>query len=322
MLIPISGAGQDARIVDGADGVQRAAEVLRSGALAAFSTETVYGLGADATNDEAVARIFEAKGRPKFNPLIIHAPDVKTVKSLVDWNERAEKLATAFWPGPLTFVLSRSDDCPVSLLASAGLETLAVRLPSHELAQSLLKEAGCPVAAPSANKSGHVSPTTAHHVAGEFGEEVSVILDGGPCQVGLESAVVDLSSGAPALLRPGGISRDELEAVIGPVDIATPESPVKSPGMLERHYAPSTPLRLNAESADENEVLLGFGPEAPSSSRNLSAGGNLVEAAANLFAYLRELDAECLAGIAVMPIPESGLGAAINDRLRRAATSS
>jgi len=318
----MSGSGEDARIVGGADGIRRAAQAINSGSLAAFPTETVYGLGADATNDQAVAKIFDAKGRPKFNPLIIHAPDQQLVQTLVTWKDDAQRLADAFWPGPLTFVLQRHETCPISLLASAGLDTLAVRVPSHDLAQSLLAEVGCPVAAPSANRSGHVSPTTAAHVAGEFGDELSIILDGGPCRVGLESTVVDLSTDTPVLLRPGGVSREELEAILGSIELATPESPVKSPGMLERHYAPSTPLRLNAETAGKDEILLGFGSSAPIGPHNLSESGDLVEAAANLFSVLRQLDVEGAAGIAVMPIPETGLGAAINDRLRRAATSS
>ena len=308
-------------VVGGSDGIKAAVVAIRSGALAAFPTETVYGLGADATNDRAVAKIFEAKGRPKFNPLIVHAADQNLLKSLVQWNKLADILAKAFWPGPLTFVLPRTVKCPVSLLASAGLETLAVRVPSLPVAQSFLKASGCPVAAPSANKSGHVSPTTASHVAGEFGAELPVILDGGPCQVGLESTVIDLTTDYPVLLRPGGISQESLEVTIGEIGTATSETPLKSPGMLERHYAPVTPLRLDARTAEDGEALLGFGPKAPRDAPNLSEGGDLEEAAANLFLMLRDLDGSKYTRIAVMPIPRMGLGAAINDRLRRAATS-
>ena len=303
------------------DGIETAAKVLRSGGLAAFPTETVYGLGADATNDTAVAKIYEAKGRPQFNPLIIHAADKETLKSLVEWSTLADALADAFWPGPLTFVLPRTGDCPVSLLASAGLDTLAVRVPSLDLARSLLQACECPVAAPSANKSGHISPTTADHVAGEFGAELSVILDGGPSQIGLESTVIDLTTDEPVLLRPGGISRERLENTVGKGGGATLERPLKSPGMLDRHYAPTTPLRLEARTAEVGEILLGFGPEAPGSALNLSVTGDLMEAAANLFAMLRDLEQAGPTGIAVMPIPKKGLGVAINDRLRRAATS-
>ena len=308
-------------IVHGANGIGTAAEALRSGALAAFPTETVYGLGADATNNTAVAKIYEAKGRPQFNPLIVHAADKEALRSLVIWNNYADLLADAFWPGPLTFVLPRTADCTVSLLASAGLDTLAVRVPSLDLARSLLQACECPVAAPSANKSGHISPTTADHVAGEVGAELSVILDGGPCQIGLESTVIDLTADQPVLLRPGGVSQERIENTIGRVGVATSETPLKSPGMLERHYAPTTPLRLEAGSANAGEILLCFGPEAPSGTLNLSVDGDLLEAAANLFTMLRDLEQAGPAGIAVMPIPRTGLGAAINDRLRRAASS-
>ena len=309
------------RLVQGLDGVKTAAKVLRSGGLAAFPTETVYGLGADATNDTAVAKIYEAKGRPQFNPLIVHAADKEALRSLVEWSTLADALADAFWPGPLTFVLPRTGDCPVSLLASAGLDTLAVRVPSLDLARSLLRACRFPVAAPSANASGHISPTTADHVSREFGSELSVILDGGPSQIGLESTVIDLTTDKPVLLRPGGISRERLESTVGKVGVATLETPLKSPGMLDRHYAPKTPLRLEAKTTEPGEVLLGFGPGAPGSALNLSVTGDLMEAAANLFAMLRDLEQAGPAGIAVMPIPKTGLGVAINDRLRRAATS-
>ena len=311
---------QEMRIVKGKNGIKIAAAALRSGDLAAFPTETVYGLGADATSDTAVAGIYEAKGRPKFNPLIIHASDKDTLGSLVKWNNRAEILADAFWPGPLTLVLPRAAGCPVSLLASAGLDTLGVRLPSLELTRLLLQETEFPIAAPSANKSGHVSPTSAEHVATEFGEELPIILDGGRCKMGLESTVIDLTTNKSVLMRPGIISQERLQATIGAIDIATSCSPVISPGMMDRHYAPSKPLRLNALTAEDNEILLGFGPNTGSDVLNLSVNADLVEAASNLFSMLRELEQSDHQCIAVMPIPRLGLGAAINDRLKRAAT--
>jgi len=299
--------------------IDQAAAALRSGKLVAFPTETVYGLGADATDDRAVARIFEAKGRPSFNPLIVHVPDAEAARRFVSIDPLSQKLADAFWPGALTLVLPRLADCPVSLLCSAGLETLAIRVPAHPLAHDLLTEAGVPVAAPSANPSGRLSPTTAEHVQAGLGDRVDVVLDGGPCGVGVESAVVGVFDGKPVLLRPGGVAAEEIEAVAGPLarpseDPAAPQSP----GMLASHYAPRRPVRLNAAKAERNEILLGFGPDAPAGP-NLSAIGDPVEAAANLFRMLHYLDGEDGRGIAVMPIPETGLGLAINDRLRRAA---
>ena len=299
--------------------VARAAALLREGRLVAFPTETVYGLGGDATNDRAVAAIYAAKGRPSFNPLIVHMPDVAAAFTLVEDTPNAFALAARFWPGPLTLVLRRLPSCPVSLLASAGLETLAVRVPDHPLAHALIEAAARPIAAPSANPSGRVSPTTAEHVREGLGDRMAMILDGGPCRVGLESTVLDLSGPQPTLLRPGGVTIEALESVIGPVripehgDAAAP----RSPGMLAKHYAPERPVRLDASSAGPGEALLGFGP-MPHAMLNLSASGDLVEAAANLFAMLRALDREPYAGIAVAPIPATGLGLAINDRLTRA----
>jgi len=307
------------RIVGGLVGLEKARASLEAGELVAFSTETVYGLGADATNDQAVTQIFKAKGRPHFNPLIVHIASVEKAKYIVSWSDAASQLAKSFWPGALTLVLPRLPNCRVSLLASAGLDSLAVRVPGHELARKLLKIVNCPVAAPSANKSGYISPTTAVHVDGEFGPELAIILDGGPCQVGLESSVVDLTTNQPTLLRPGGITKEKLETVIGPLVIATKGSEKKSPGMFERHYAPSAALRLNAETPVDGEVLLGFGPSAPEGALNLSPSGDVVEAATRLFLTLRKLDSEGVKNLAVMPIPETGLGLAINDRLRRAA---
>ena len=304
--------------------VSEAARLLRAGELVAFPTETVYGLGADATNDRAVAEIFAAKGRPRFNPLIVHVPDLAAARGLVSFDARAAHVAERFWPGPLSLVLPRSLKCPVSLLASAGLDTLAIRMPSHALALALLRETDRPLAAPSANRSGRVSPTTAAHVIEDLGGRVAAVLDGGPCAVGIESTVLDLTGTAPALLRPGAVAREELEQLIGPVaGISGTGAAPRSPGMLESHYAPHLPLRLDATEARAGEALLAIGPGAAPSgfaaTRWLSRSGDLTEAAANLFASLRALDRPEFSAIAAMPIPERGLGAAINDRLRRAA---
>ena len=292
----------------------------------AFPTETVYGLGGDATNERAVAKIFEAKGRPQFNPLISHVLDAGEAQRLVQWNETADKLAARFWPGPLTLVLPRAKDSPIALLATAGLDTAAIRAPAHPMAQALIRAAGRPIAAPSANRSGTVSPTRAEHVAESLGDRVKLILDGGPCEVGLESTVLDLTTPTPTLLRPGGATREAIEAVIGPVALSdaipSGDAAHKSPGQLASHYAPARPVRLNATSVGADEGLLAFGPKPPAGARqvlNLSPAGDLTEAAANLFAHLRALDQPGNARIAVMPIPQTGLGLAINDRLRRAA---
>jgi L-threonylcarbamoyladenylate synthase len=309
------------RPADGA-ALEAAAALLRAGRLVAFPTETVYGLGADATSDRAVARIFEAKGRPRFNPLIVHLADAAAAEALAVFDDRARDLAARFWPGPLTLVLPRAAACPVSLLCSSGLDSLALRVPGHPLAEALLRRSGRPLAAPSANRSGAISPTTAAHVARSLGDRVPLILDGGPCPLGLESSVLDLTGERPALLRPGAVTREALEARLGP--LAGPEAgeAPKSPGQLESHYAPALPLRLEARRAGPREALLAFGPDPPAGAAatlNLSASGDLVEAAANLFAHLHALDRPELEAIAVMPVPETGLGAAINDRLRRAA---
>lgn len=302
------------------DHIHHAAALLRAGRLVAFPTETVYGLGGAATNDTAVARIFEAKGRPSFNPLIVHLPDRDSAERIAVFDARARRLAEAFWPGPLTLVLPRREDAGLSRLVSAGLPSVAIRVPAHPLAQALLRAAGVPVAAPSANRSGGISPTRADHVAASLGDRVDMILDGGACAVGLESTVVDLTGPRAVLLRPGGVTPAQLAEVLGePVVVGTddPAAP-KSPGQLLSHYAPDRPVRLNAAGAEPGEALLGFGP-APGATLNLSDGGDLVEAAANLFAFLHALDRAPFTGIAVMPIPEEGLGLAINDRLRRAA---
>lgn len=304
--------------------IRKASHHLLAGELVVFPTETVYGLGGDATNDLAVARIFDAKGRPRFNPLIVHFAQPGQARLQARFDDRADRLAAEFWPGPLTLVLPRQRDSQISLLASAGLENIAVRVPGHPVALSLLAACGRPVAAPSANVSGKVSPTTAGHAAETIGAKVAMILDGGPCRVGIESTVIDLSGETAALLRHGAVLEEDVAAVIGPVTDRTRLSTDRpgAPGLLASHYAPELPLRLNAQNADSQEALLAFGPNAfsgPAAIRNLSPSGDLIEAAANLFAMLRALDRPEYSGIAVMPIPERGIGRAINDRLRRAA---
>lgn len=306
------------------DALAKAASLLREGKLVAFPTETVYGLGGDATNDRAVASIYEAKGRPQFNPLIVHIADTGDAEACVVWDDVAQLLSQSFWPGPLTLVLPRRQDCRISLLASAGLDTLAIRLPSHPIARDLIRAAGLPIAAPSANAFGKLSPTTPQHVLESLGNNVDLILDGGPASVGLESTVLDLTTSKPTILRHGGTTREQLEQVVGKVYESTSDSASpKSPGMLSSHYAPFLPLRLEAMDAADDEALLTFGPDAAvkggAMRLNLSPAGDIQEAAANLFAMLRQLDQPHLRGIAVTPIPETGLGAAINDRLSRAA---
>ncbi|WP_135079213.1 L-threonylcarbamoyladenylate synthase [Terasakiella sp. SH-1] len=302
------------------DSLSRAGKLICEGKLVAFPTETVYGLGADATNEEAVASIFAAKERPSFNPLIVHVPDMETAHKLVDFTPQAEKLADAFWPGALTLVLPRKKDCGLSLLVSAGLDTVAIRMPNHPIAKELLETSARPIAAPSANKSGQISPTHAAHVAQSLPNKVDMILDGGACKVGLESTVVDACGERVGFLRPGGISIEQLEDIVGPLIFPddAPDAP-KSPGMLTSHYAPDLPMRLNADQKQEGEILLGFGPDCEEATLNLSPSGNLNEAAANLFAMMRELDREGYQRMAVSPIPNTGLGLAINDRLIRAA---
>jgi len=304
--------------------ILEAAEILRRGGLVAFPTETVYGLGADATNADAVAAIFEAKGRPAYNPLICHVANLAAAKRLGEFDARAEKLAHAFWPGALTLIVKRTPDCPAALSVSAGLDTIAIRMPDHELALSLLAETNRPLAAPSANRSGAVSPTNADHVGQSLGDKVDLILDGGNCRIGVESTVLAVDGPVPVLLRPGGVTIEELRDVVGPIDLADSDdaSRPKSPGMLESHYAPNLPVRLNAPAANPGEALLAFGPTTPevlNAALNLSPDGKLDEAAANLFDYLRALDQDNYTGIAVMPIPDHGIGRAINDRLHRAA---
>jgi L-threonylcarbamoyladenylate synthase len=306
--------------------IARAGAILRAGGLVAMPTETVYGLAADATNPAAVARLFEAKGRPRFNPLISHVADLETAMAEGVFSLLAEMLARTFWPGPLTLVTPAAASGRVSELARAGLPTVALRMPAHPAARRLIDAAGVPLAAPSANPSGEPSPTTAAHVADALGDRIDLILDGGPCAVGLESTVIAVEGERATLLRPGGLARAEIEALTG--RLAAPEARHRekadggaapaSPGMMLRHYAPKAMLRLDAAAPAPGEAWLGFGPDCAGAELNLSASGDLREAAANLFAHLRALDA-AHGRIAVAPVPDTGLGEAINDRLRRAA---
>ncbi|MDR3522204.1 MAG: L-threonylcarbamoyladenylate synthase [Acidocella sp.] len=311
--------------------IAHAAALLAAGELVAFGTETVYGLGADATNAKAVAAIFEAKGRPHFNPLICHYENEHAVFAHVEANAMARRLADTFWPGPLTLVLPRRITCPVALLAGAGLETLAVRVPAHPVAQRLIAALGRPVAAPSANRSGGVSPTSAAHVLAGLAGKIVAVIDSGDCRVGVESTVLDLSGAEPFLLRPGGVSLEALEAAIGPVRRGVTPSQaaqmrtLRSPGLLVSHYAPNLPLRMDAADVADDEALLAFGPPLAGAKLvfQLSANENLNEAAARLFEGLHWLDAQApaqgLQKIAAMAVPGHGLGLAINDRLSRAA---
>lgn len=321
------------------EAVDNAVTHWREGGLVVMPTETVYGLGADATNGEAVARIYALKSRPQFNPLIVHVADMRAAIRYVEWNDMAEQLAEAFWPGPLTLVLKRRARSRISELVSAGGDTLAIRVPAHPLAQQLLQAFNGAIAAPSANRSGRVSPTTAQHVRDEFGDDSPLIIDGGPCLVGLESTVLDISGEVPVLLRAGAVTRAMLEEVLsGQLPVASEgtagvstmlgtrhQAPgtttLKSPGQLASHYAPSIPVRLNAVSVAVDEALLAFGPTplvGAITTLNLSPRGDVIEAAANLFAHLRALDVPRHRAIAVMAIPNEGVGEAINDRLARA----
>lgn len=305
------------------DAVDNAVTLWRMGQLVVVPTETVYGLAADALNGEAVARIYNVKGRPQFNPLIVHVADEDTAQRYVEWTNHAETLARAFWPGPLTLVLRRRRDCPISELVSAGGDTLGIRIPAHPVTLQLLKAFDGPIAAPSANRSGCISPTTAQHARDELGDAAPLIIDGGACQVGIESTVIDLTGDAPVMLRPGAITKDRIADLgIKHWRAHAKDDVLKSPGQLESHYAPSAPVRLNATQVMPDEALLAFGTQVPlgaATTLNLSERGDLIEAAANLFSYLRSLDHSHHRTIAVMPIPETGLGVAINDRLRRAA---
>lgn len=298
-------------------GIEDAAALLRAGELVALPTETVYGLAADARQGEAVAGIFAAKGRPAFNPLIVHVPSADAARAHVEWSQAAERLASAFWPGPLTLVLPLTEGHGIASLVTAGLDTLALRCPAHPVAQDLLLAFGGPLAAPSANPSGKISPTEAAHVLAGLDGRIAAVLDGGAAEIGLESTIVSLA-GPPRLLRHGSITREALEAALGaPVAEDVTPAAVQAPGQLSSHYAPDAPLRLAARAAEPGEALLGFG-DAEGATLNLSPSGDLREAAANLFAMLRELD-KTAARIAVSPIPAKGIGIAINDRLKRAA---
>jgi len=308
--------------------IGEAARILDGGGLVAFPTETVYGLGADATNGKAVARLYKAKGRPAFNPLIAHVRDTEAAQALARFDADAATLAKAFWPGPLTLVLPKAPGCPVASLATAGLDSVAVRVPRHPVAQDILRAFGRPIVAPSANRSGHVSPTAAAHVRADLNGRVDLIVDGGATQVGIESTIV-ACLGVAILLRPGGVPREAIERVLrrpladAPASAAN-DAPL-APGMLASHYAPRTPIRLDAQSVQAGEALLTFGPARPNGADaakitlNLSARGDVIEAAVNLFSHLRSLDGVGASCIAVMPIPRNGLGEAINDRLQRAA---
>ena len=310
--------------------VAAAARSLGEGGLVAFPTETVYGLGADATNPAAIARLYQAKGRPAFNPLIAHVGELSAARQIAGFDATALALAEAFWPGPLTLVLPKTPDCAVADLATAGLDTVAIRVPAHPLARAILRAFGGPVVAPSANLSGHVSPTTAAHVQTDLAGRIDLIVDGGAVAVGVESSIVGCFD-EPTLLRPGGVPRGAIERVLGrtlaqpPEDADNDTSQPLAPGMLASHYAPRTKVRLNADRIEPGEALLAFGLGAISgideaaAVMNLSERGDLDEAAANLFGHLRALDTRAARAIAVMPIPEDGLGEAINDRLRRAA---
>ncbi|WP_322868091.1 L-threonylcarbamoyladenylate synthase [Aquicoccus sp. G2-2] len=301
-------------------GLTAAAEILTGGGLVAFPTETVYGLGGAAMNGHAVARIYEAKGRPSFNPLIVHCADAAMARDFACWNDAAENLSGAFWPGPLTLVLPLRADTGLSPLVSAGQPSVALRVPAHPLARALIARFGGPIAAPSANPSGRISPTTPAHVAAGLSGRIAAILDGGACAVGVESTIIGLT-GAPTLLRPGGLPVEVIEAALGAPLARAPvgaEAAPSSPGQLRSHYAPGAPVRLAVHTPTPGERFLGFGVTTPKAEMNLSPTGDLTEAAANLFAMLRALD-DGRSPIAISPIPEHGLGRAINDRLRRAA---
>lgn len=293
---------------------------LAADGLVAFPTETVYGLGGDATSDRAVARIYAAKERPGFNPLIAHVATRDAAEREAFFDPNARRLADAFWPGPLTLVLPRRPDGRVCALARAGLESVALRAPAHEGARALIAAAGRPIAAPSANRSGRVSPTAARHVADDLGDRIDMILDGGPTRVGVESTIVACLGGAPRLLRPGGVPREAIEGAVGARLAAAPDagSAIVAPGMLASHYAPRAILRLDAVSLKDGETGLDFGGRL-GAELDLSATGDVEEAAANLFAFLHRLDAAGASRVAVAPIPATGLGEAIRDRLARAA---
>jgi L-threonylcarbamoyladenylate synthase len=331
-FVPVKTGRETLILPAGPAAAEAAARTLAAGGLVAFPTETVYGLGADAANATAVAHIYSAKGRPAFNPLIAHVADLAAARRIGRFDARASRLAEAFWPGPLTLVVPKTENCPVAELATAGLDTVAVRIPAHPVAQAILRAFGGAVVAPSANISGHVSPTRAAHVESDLAGRIDLIVDGGPVAVGVESTIVGCFE-APTLLRPGGLSRERIEAVLGaplarpPVAAESGDSQPLAPGMLASHYAPRATVRLGAQEVAPDEALLAFGPaqlpgqQSAAAVMNLSPAADLDEAAANLFGYLRALDAKGPRAIAVMAIPEEELGEAINDRLRRAAVA-
>ncbi len=305
-------------------GIEKAARIIKAGGLVAFPTETVYGLGADAQNGIAIAKVYAAKGRPAFNPLIVHVANLQQAKRFAKIDATALKLAAAFWPGPLSLVVPLKPGHGLSDLVTAGLDTVAIRVPKHPAAQALLTAFGGPIAAPSANPSGRISPTRATHVKADMSGKIDAILESTPCFVGVESSIVKIQGTQVSLLRAGGVSLEQIRQVLGR-DIALPKDPKtpQSPGQLLSHYAPNANVRLNATTLEEPEILLGFGPDIPEATLNLSAIGDITEAAANLFSYLREMDHIAANSgaktIAISPIPMSGLGLAINDRLKRAA---
>lgn len=316
--------------------IKEAADKLQRGELVAFPTETVYGLGANALDGQAVARIFTAKGRPQFNPLIIHVPELTLAQELGVFKEAALNVAERFWPGPISLILPKTENCPVSELCTAGLDSICLRIPAHPVAQDVLRRSEVPIAAPSANKSGEPSPTAPIHVKDSLSGDIDMILAAGKCSVGLESTVVDMTCEQPIILRPGAITRKNLQEVVAKIDyVETVTGSPKSPGLTLKHYAPKTPVRLNAVEVRQGEALMAFGSVrfmglqgggsvqdlAPEKLRNLSETGDLQEAAANLFAALRELDLSDSSAIAIMNIPDHGIGRAINDRLQRAAQS-
>ncbi len=297
--------------------ISEAVERLRAGAVVAIPTETVYGLAADASNADAVAQIYRTKGRPDFNPLIVHVPDHAAAERLAQFDDRASKLAVRFWPGPLTLVLPLQPDARVAKAVTAGLPTIALRCPAHPVMQAVLKQSGLALAAPSANRSGGISPTRAEHVAHSFGETMPLVLDAGPCAAGLESTIVAIRENGWQLLRPGPVTAAEIEALLDEPPLPVSDAKIEAPGQLASHYAPSKPVRLDAREVVEGEWHIGFGVVAGDD--NLSPEGNLVEAATRLFDALHKGDASKATSIAVAPIPDEGIGAAINDRLKRAA---
>lgn len=310
-------SGPDVRAVD-ATAIRLAAEVLRGGGLVAVPTETVYGLAARADSESAVAAIYRAKGRPDFNPLIVHVPSLEVAESIAVFDERARRLAEAFWPGPLTLVLPLREGTAITPAVTAGLSTIALRCPAHPAMRALLEESGLPLAAPSANRSGAVSPTTAAHVNASLGERVDMVLDGGACAAGIESTIVAPRDFGWSILRPGPITEAQISAILGPAgDGVTSTGKIEAPGQLASHYAPGKPVRLGAVDAGEDEFLIGFGPVAGHAS--LSDNGDLAEAAARLYACLHMAAADARPRVAIAPVPEEGIGAAINDRLRRSA---